>query len=368
MSPPLLRWFVLVTSAVLCFASAWHFNSPARGDDPAKSPHEAAVLDRIFANWQARHDRVRSFHFTYDCRTTYRKGRLDLSSEPRTKLDHDQAFDQFGVQLWVDEDRSCLLVTPSFKVPIAKPTDARRVVARFVATGDTSYTYYSAAWWDTGQPQLRLFAPHGLLYSKPVPNAQTPNHSFQALALTFRQGPPWPFVKREQCSLVDENAVIDNGRYTQFHRVLKGENPDEETFWVSPVRGDVVVHWTTLAPGSKAEGSIKYKKDERYGWIPSEWTCDYPGHMLEESKVTAYAINEKIDPAVFSLDFPSGTPVEDSLALKKPMQNPLAFEAIRYYVVQPGGSKRAISRDEYWRLVGQSNPVKPRRPAKPQAK
>jgi hypothetical protein len=367
MSPPLLQRLVLVTTAVLCVASASLFNSPPRGDDGAKSAHEAAVLDRIFANWQARHDRVRSFHFTYDCRTTYRKGKLDLTSEPRTKLDHDQSFDQFGIQLWVDEDRVCLLMTPSFKVPIAKPTDTSRVVARSVTAGDTSYMYYSARWWETGQPQHPPFAPYGLLYPRTVSNAETPNFAFQALALTFRTGHPWPFLKREQCRLVDENAVIDNGHCTQFHRVLKGENPGEETLWVSPVRGDVFVHWTTFA-GSKAEGSIKYRKDERYGWIPSEWTCDYPGHMLEECKVTAYGINEKIDPAIFSLDFPPGTPVVDSLALKKPMQNPLAFEAIRYYVVQPGGSKRAISHDEFNRLAHIGNPFKPQRPAKPQAK
>ncbi len=368
MSPRLLQRLVIVTRAVLLIASALLFEWPARGDDGAKSSHEAAVLDRIFANWQARHDRVRSFHFTYDCRTTYRKGQLDLSKDPRKKFDHDQAFDQFGSQIWVDEDRMCLLVTPSFKVPIAKPKDARRVVARFVTAGDTSYTYYSASWWETGQTQHAPFAPYGLLYPRAVPDAETPNFTFQALALTFRSRSPWPFLKGEQCRLVDENAMIDNGRCTQFHRVLKGENPGEETLWVSPVRGDVVVHWTTLTPGSKAEGSIKYKKDERYGWIPSEWTCDYPGHMLEECKVTAYAINERIGPDVFSLDFPPGTPVVDSLALKKPTQNPLAAGAIRYYVVQPGGSKRAISHDEYWRLAGHADLVKPKRPAKPQGK
>ena len=49
MSPPLLQRLVLVTTAVLCVASASLFNSPARGDDGAKSAHEAAVLDRIFA-------------------------------------------------------------------------------------------------------------------------------------------------------------------------------------------------------------------------------------------------------------------------------------------------------------------------------
>ncbi|HEV8003269.1 MAG TPA: hypothetical protein VGP63_25510 [Planctomycetaceae bacterium] len=318
----------------------------ARAADPPPSVHESVVLDRIFGNWKTRHDRVRSFHFTYDCRTTYRKGNWDLPSEPRVRLEHDQAFDQFGVQLWLDgEDRMCSLVTPSFKVPLTKRSHTRRVVARFVAAGDASYTYYSAPWWETGQPLARPFVPYGLLSRRAFPDATVPNLSFQALFLTFRSQPPWQFLNKEQCHLVDETAAIDNGYYTKFHRVLKKVGISEEALWVSPARDDVVVHWATLSGVSNSEGSIKYKKDERFGWIPSEWTCDYVGHMLEESKMTAYSINEKIDPAIFSLEFPPGTPVEDSRESKIP-------ETIRYYVVQPGGSKRPITHDDYYRLQG----------------
>ncbi len=251
MSPRLLQRLVIVTTAVLLIASAALFESPARGDDRAKAAHEAAVLDRIFANWHARHDRVRSFHFTYDCRTTYRKGQLDLSRDPRRKFDDDQAFDQFGVQLWVDEDRTCLLITPSYRVPIAKPTDTPRVIGRFVSAGDTSYSYYSGPWWDTGEPEGPHFVPYGLLYPRVEPDAESVNRSFAAPGLTFRSRPPWPYWKREQCSLVDENAVIDNGHFTKFRRAQK-ERLSEEAFWVSPVRGDVVVHWATVKPGARA--------------------------------------------------------------------------------------------------------------------
>ncbi len=355
MSPRLLQRLVIVTTAFLFLAAAALFESPARGDDRAKAAQEAAVLDRIFANWHARHDRVRSFHFTYDCRTTYRRGQLDFSKDPRKKFDEDQAFDQFGIQLWVDEDRTCLLNTPSYKVPIARPTDTPRVIGRFVSVGDTSYSYYSGPRRDTGEPEGSPFALYGQLYPRVVPDAESVNRSFAAPGLTFRSRPPRPFWKREQCSLVDEKAVIDNGHFTKVRRALK-EDLSEEAFWVSPVRGDVVVHWTTLQPGAKGEGSIKYIRDQRYGWIPSEWTCEHVGRTLEECKVTAYAINEKIDPAVFSLDFPPGTPVEDSLALKTQAQNQLAAEAIRHYVVQPDGTKRAISRDDFFKRLRNIKP------------
>jgi hypothetical protein len=331
---------------------------PARDDDAAPKAHEAVVLDRIFANWKARNDRVRSFHFTYDCRTTYRKGRLDLSREPRAKLDHDQAFDQFGVQLWVDgDDRMCSLVTPSFKVPGVELTDTRRNVARFVIVGNTAYTHYSASWWKTGRPLSPPFAPYGLLYQAPIADARSPIYSFQALSLTFRSQPPSLFLPQDECRLVDENAVVDNGHYVEFRR----NGSSDATLWVSPAREDVVVHWTTRSQGTSAEGSIKYKRDDRYGWIPAEWTCDYLGHMLEESKMTAYSINEKIDPAVFSLEFPAGTPVEDSREAK-------SLETIRHYVVESAGSNRLISHDEFNRLAHLGNPIKPPVPAKRQAK
>jgi hypothetical protein len=47
---------------------------PLKAADPSASAHEAAVLDRIFANWKARHDRVRTLHFTIDSRIVYKSG------------------------------------------------------------------------------------------------------------------------------------------------------------------------------------------------------------------------------------------------------------------------------------------------------
>jgi hypothetical protein len=92
-------------------------------------------------------------------------------------------------------------------------------------------------------------------------------------------------------------------------------------------------------------GSIKHKKDLTNGWIPSEWSFDYPGHLRYEFKVTSYAINEKIDPALFSQEFPPGTAVQENM-------NPPSPGTLRHYVVQHDGSKRMISHEEYLRLAG----------------
>ena len=76
-----------------------------------------------------------------------------------------------------------------------------------------------------------------------------------------------------------------------------------------------------------------------------------------------YAINEKLDPAVFSQEFPAGTPVDDA-------SNATSPATTRLYVVQQDGSKRTISRAEFNRLAGVPEPPNPKRqvPAKPQGK
>jgi len=355
MSLLLLRRLAIIATPILFLAAATALSLSARADDAPQAAHEAAVLDRIFANWKARHDRVHSLHFKWDCRTTYRKGALDPSilTRPRKRFERDQAFEQFGVQLFIDGERRCGLFTPLFKVPQAKLSDTLRVVTRAVIDGDTSYDFTTGSWYETGAPSPRQL-PRGFLY-RSFSLRWMADQSIQAPLLTFRPQFPIASWRREQCHLVDENASVDNGHYVKIQRVAPLRRV--ESCWISPARDDVVVHWEVQTPQYSSEGSIKYKKDPTYGWIPSEWTSGSVGHSLSECKMTSYAINEKIDPKIFALEFPAGTPVDDQQDAK----------AERYYVVQPDGSKRMISPQEYSRLAF-SDPPKNKVPAKPQAK
>jgi hypothetical protein len=74
-----------------------------------------------------------------------------------------------------------------------------------------------------------------------------------------------------------------------------------------------------------------------------------------EFRVTSYAINEKIDAAVFSQNSPPGTPVADG-------------RTNRYYLIQPDGSKQTISSAEYIRLIEAPVPGKKQTAAKVPAK
>jgi hypothetical protein len=111
--PP--HWFAIVGTALFSFAATSDNRPSARAGDPPQGAHESAVLDRIFANWKARHDRIHSLHFTWDCRKTHKKGWPDPSGTPGNRLAKDQVFEQFGVQLWIEgDDRLCLIRTPLF--------------------------------------------------------------------------------------------------------------------------------------------------------------------------------------------------------------------------------------------------------------
>jgi hypothetical protein len=361
MSFRLLVRLAVVATAVALFASASLFSPSARADDPAQAAHESAVLDRIFANWKARHDRVHSIHFTWDSRMTSRKGSWDPASSPPSRLDRDQEFKQFGAQLWIDGDeRICVVNTPCFKVPPAKLTDTGRVVSRWVSDCKTQSIFYVNSAYETGTPRLRA-ASRGHFFRSPPADEQVPNGAFQALLLNFR--PQFPSVtwRREQCRLVGENAIVDGCHYVKIQRVIEGSRNTltrDVACWVDPARDDVVVHWT-VKTGSRgtapSNGSIKYQKDKIYGWIPSEWNYEYSGRGFDECKVTNYAINEKIAPATFAQVFPSGTPVEDRLSKT-------------HYVVQQDGSKTMISREEFERLWESADPPKKQVPSKSQTK
>jgi hypothetical protein len=360
----LLRRLALVATLILLLAPAPPLSLSARADDAPKAAHEAAVLDRIFADWKARHDRVRSLHFTMDCRTTYKKGSLDFSSSAQARFDRDQEFQQFGVQLWIEgDDRLCIVTTPTFKVPQAKLTDTRRVVSRFVTVGTTTSMHSAGSWWETGVPAVRAFTPYGTVYRNPAGDRRMPGPVARPLLMTFRPQFASLSWQREQCRLVDENATVDSGHYVKFQRVIEPSRiipfRREEACWVSPARDDVVVHWSIEVKDRTIDGSIKCKKDKTSGWIPSEWSVGTKGEEFSEYTVTNYAINEKIDPAIFSQEFPAGTPVVDQL------DSPAA-RTIRHYVVQEDGSKRTITNEDFIRLAGLVDPPQKPAPAKPQ--
>jgi hypothetical protein len=364
----LLRRLAMIATPILLLAPAPSLSLSARGDDAPRAAHEAGVLDRIFTNWKARHDRVHSLHLTWDSRITHLSGK----TFPLKRIEKapDFEFEQLGVQVFVEGDqRYCKVDTPIFNVPQVKPTDTRRVVERWIIDGDTTWLYRDGARYEkhSADPEFSR-NPFGIVSRTIRVDQPLPDPTLQALCLTFRPQFPNLSWRRDQCRLVDEHATIDGVPAIKIQRVIvrKAGNGRElkhvESLWVSPVRDDVVVHWSVervIAPILLMEGAIRYKKDPNVGWVPSEWWEIPELHNLEESRVTAYAINERIDPSVFSPPFPPGTPVQDLRGRDR-------REGLRHYVVEPDGSKRAISLEDFFRLSDPRPFLEKKPAAKPQ--
>jgi len=347
LSRPLPR-FAIVATVLLLLASGSYFARAAPADDGPKAAHEAAVLDRIFANWKARHDRVSSFHFVFDCRTTCKKGSADFlsRSNPPAVLSKDQVFEQRGAELWVEgDDRMCEASTPHWKLPHASSIDKPRS-ERNVILGPTTARYWGSAspWLGDASPQK--WQPCGVLW-RTATDRPLSIYGSGAILLAFRPQHPSLSWLRKDCRLVDEKALLNEVPHVELQRVVQSKRIPggriagyAETIWTSPARDDLVVRWKTESGAmSTCLGRINYTKDRTHGWIPFEWSCDYSGVELDEYKVTSYSINEKIDPTVFSTEFPAGTPVYDQRA-----------ERIRYFVVEKDGSHRTLSPQEFARL------------------
>jgi hypothetical protein len=361
----LLRPLVVLVMAVSYPLAAAELGATALGDDRATTAHESAVLDRIFTNWKARQDRVHTLHFTWDCRSTIKKGRPD-PSKLGAKLANDQVLEQFGVQLWIEgDDRICVTWTPIFMVSEVKVTDASRLVQRCVSVGEISSVLYVSRSLQTGTSNLPEVH-YGEISRNVKGNGWLTRSDLQPLLLTFRPQNPAVSWSKEQCRILDENSSVEGGRCEKFQRIIdpsdarlididsRSRYRREEACWVSPVRDDVIVRWT-IDVKSRFEpsfnGSIRYRNDKTYGWIPAEWRTESTWGKIDECRVTSYAINEPIDPATFSMTFPPGTPVSDHL-------NGSTAQTVRDYVVQPDGSKRSITWQEFNHLAGFPDPKK----------
>jgi hypothetical protein len=326
----LLRRFVFLVTAVSYPLAAPELASTVRGDDRATTAHEAAVLDRIFANWKARSERVHSFHFVWNCRNTFKRGSPDVLGDPNNLLKQDVVLEQVGYQYWMDgKDRRCVISPVSYRVPLAKSGDVKRVAVRWVLVGDKSLYFFGAPLYEGHSQGVR---PSGHLLLHSHFETLLPNEMLRPIMVAYRPQDsldPW---LQGQCRLLDEDR--GGGNDVMFERV-------HDKCWVSPARGDVVVRWSHGTGASAHEGSIKYKRDKTYGWVPSEWSVA-TARLVFECAVTSYAINEKIDPRVFALEFPVGTPVLEQLD-----PDPSKF---RCFLPQADGSQRTITYEEYERL------------------
>ena len=306
-------------------------------DDPragAKSP----TLEKVFAAWKARQERVKSFYFAWNVRAVLPKGyqfpltlglfgvhRGDYSADPRE-------IKWVGVAL--DAGKGALLTIPQWEWS-AEGLDRLR--------SDFSDLEHSQedGWKETGRYRVTR---DGFLNSSlkvPTSSAEQPTIAIwrkvpikhppsnisrddlwddlatdQApLRLAVRPLSPLSDWSPDSSRVVSEDALNGNVHCIE----LQMDKVDHsEQCWIDPKRDYSVVRWkrrqSDVAP---LDVAIVPQQGPDGEWLPAQWSWRLPGAgggapASFVVTVTRRAINQKLPQKTFATDYPPGTHVYDA--------------------------------------------------------
>ncbi|HEX4071887.1 MAG TPA: hypothetical protein VHX68_11975 [Planctomycetaceae bacterium] len=330
---PIRSYISPLSTTLFLFVAILSAGSPAAGESDRSAKHdsskESTVLKRILANWTARQERVKSFHFVWDRRITVPKEYFaEHRSENGRSEFHDEQFAVRDDELWVDgNDR------------------IRRDSVKFVPGGPSTVEQSAR------DCQVVLGNSEKHLFTTDDPNALRigdilSGRELNRLVMFGYANPPMaayrPFhVRRiidpQTWRVVTFDAIIGNVHCVKIER--RGSEAEFlETCWVDPKREDVIVERESVLRQDTATTTTEFKADQRAGWVPIRWTSrsydrDSVLQMLNESTVVKYAINEPISQSTFDLKFPPRTLVLDDVHNER-------------YLIRNDGTKRLLSKDE----------------------
>jgi hypothetical protein len=259
---------------------------------------ESPALKRIFANWNARQARTKSFQFTWDEKQTFEKS---LRYHQRQRKLWFSGENQFR-----EEYRPCAY------------GGAGRLLEAFDGRTRQTLHYFG----DTPLKRATIDEPQ---------DADT--SGIQPLLLVFRPSRlGWTI---HNCRLVTENAIVEHGRHVQIQKV-DPQAGTTESCWCDPARDDVVVHFANYREGGGTH--IEYQHDRVHGWIPSAWRPERLDNASTAndpngSTITGYAINETYPQETFAITFPAGTFIDDQ-------------RTPEFYLLRKNGSKRRVAEIE----------------------
>jgi hypothetical protein len=318
----------LLAASILCLVCLSAV-SVAQEANQTASTATSPTLARVFADWKARQERVKSLHFTWDFRIELPKGYV-FPDDPVVG-----GLNAAGVK--IDADGVHYTMPPSefwsegpdrfrdefFMVLCTGPNDWKQT-ARIRATIE-------------GKRNTRLKLPigsdeepHATIWNKVKvekrsawsgtggnPQWDARDIDLVPLLLTFRPFHPTLGWSPERCRVVSEDAMVGN---VHCVAIQMDDFRHSETCWVDPARDNVIVFWEKSQRRTPSVSvTIEYQRDKAHGWIPSRWKRELAGSKPSamatgEAIVTRYAINEKLPAETFAPAFPPGTRVFDASA------------------------------------------------------
>jgi hypothetical protein len=312
--------------------------SPTVGStaSPSGEPQLAATLPtlrKVFAAWQAREERIKSFYFAWNLRVALPKGYQFVPERYQFPFAGDLAGVRKGdVALDTAKD-------VEFTAPLSEWSGdgLDRLRSDF-----TDFLYSGVDGWKELR-RCRVMR-NGLLCSRLLVPAQAaeapkiaiwrkapfkhPSNGLRSadffeeseidltpLRLALRPSTTASDWSQESCRVVSEDALLGN-----VHCImLQMDKVDHsERCWVDPQRDYCVVRWQRRQNELAAlDFAIDLQQGPDGEWLPQRWSwrlsADPAGRAASfEATVTRRIINKKLPDATFVADYPSGTRVYDA--------------------------------------------------------
>lgn len=296
------------------------------------------ILERVFAAWKARQERVNSFHFTWDTRVVVPKG-----------FEFPDASTLAGLRTWgieVDSDKGLEFTIPHSEwwgqgedkfrsdIPdvVYDGANGWKQTARIRVVRNGSLHSRLETPLSKGKPSLMSiwrkvtikehFGPAGLagdllIKSRDVDLAPL-RLAIRPMMQPLEKSAPYPYNTTawlpENCRLVSDKAIVGNVHCIKLEQHL---NNHLERCWIDPARDYVIVLWERKEGDAPARSvSIEYRRDSNHGWVPSRWNWEVAGTPARptaafEATVTSYTINAPFHDDPFALTHPPDTRIYD---------------------------------------------------------
>jgi hypothetical protein len=145
-------------------------------------------------------------------------------------------------------------------------------------------------------------------------------------------------VRLDQCEVAAEPALADGNQcvvVTDLSPAAQTDSKSRRTFWLDPKQDFSIRRFIAHASTGGTQVDIRYRRDDRLGWIPTEWTVssfgEENGGRLDAARIVVMKLESRgaLTDEESTVRFPTGTWVIDDPAAKQ-------------YILRPEGSRRDI--------------------------
>jgi beta-lactamase regulating signal transducer with metallopeptidase domain/thiol-disulfide isomerase/thioredoxin len=308
-------------------------SAATQGVNEAQPAAKSRTLRKVFAAWEAREDRIKSFYFAWTFHVALHKAHQTVPDG--------YCFPFAGGLVLVDKGEGAVGVDKDVEFTAPQSEWSGDGFDR-LRSDYTEFRYRAVDRW-TETRRFRL-TQDGILNSRlqiPVRSADEPwitiwrkapiKHpsrlsprvqlfeegeiDLTPLRLALRPSRTAPEWSPENCQVISEDAFVGNAHCIQLQMDKVNHS---ERCWVDPQRDYSVVRWqrrdNQLAP---LDFAIEVQRGPDHEWLPQRWSwrlSDATGGRAAsfDATVTRRMINKKLPATTFVADYPRGTRVYDA--------------------------------------------------------